>query len=181
LRYRWREVELLRPHSRYAIQVGAGSVECEPAIAVNDFERRVDEILKSPLSRERRAHALAQSIQAEREFHWVGLYDVSDTTISAIAWTGAIAPAFPSFPIDKGLNGSAVAQGNPVVVQDVSKDSRYLTTFGPTKAEAIFPIFAPGRRVVGTIDVEAERVAAFEAADIAFLEKCATLIAPLWA
>lgn len=55
------------------------------------------------------------------------------------ASTGVDAPAHPTFPSTHGLNGAAVARKQPVVVQDVSKDARYLTTFGATKTEAIFP------------------------------------------
>jgi putative methionine-R-sulfoxide reductase with GAF domain len=142
---------------------------------------KISEILSSPISRVEKARALAELIQATGHFHWVGLYDVSDTEISAIAWTGLQAPAFPTFPIDRGLNGAAAVQRRPVIVQDVLTDSRYLTTFGATRAEAIFPILRmDGERVAGTIDVESDRVDAFAAEDIALLENFAELLRPLW-
>ena len=124
---------------------------------------------------------LAHLIQAERMFHWVGLYDVSDTHVSAIAWTGTEAPAFPTFPVSQGINGAAVAARTPVIVQDVTKDSRYLTTFGATRSEAVFPILsADNSRVVGTIDLESEEVNAFQPPDEAFLRTCAEQLRPLW-
>jgi putative methionine-R-sulfoxide reductase with GAF domain len=144
------------------------------------FEEQVKEVFAGSSSRLQKARLLAQLVQRERNYHWVGLYDVSKTQISAIAWTGESAPAFPTFPITKGINGAAVAARQSVVVQDVSKDSRYLTTFGQTKAEAIFPIFSSDGVVVGTIDVESERVNAFGPEDGAFLNQCALLLRPLW-
>ena len=147
---------------------------------MRSFADRTAEILASSMSRQQKARSLAQLVQLERDFHWVGLYDVSQTDISAIAWTGESSPAFPSFPVTKGINGVAVAEKRPVLVQDVSKDPRYLTTFGETKAEAIFPVYSGEGRVVGTIDVESDRMDAFGSEEEIFLVQCASLLAPLW-
>src|SRR5215831_3734395 len=49
----------------------------------------------------------------------------------------------------------------PVIVQDVASDSRYLTTIGGTRGEMIQPVLNQSGVVVGTIDVESERVNAF--------------------
>jgi GAF domain-containing protein len=149
---------------------------------VPDALTRLRELAVSPASRPDRARAAAELIRAGRGYHWVGLYDVTATEITAIAWTGVAAPANPAFPVTQGLNGAAVASRRPVVVQDVSKDHRYLTTFRETRAEAAFPVTSPdGARVVGTIDVESDRVDAFTAEDEDFLRRCAESLAPLWA
>ena len=63
----------------------------------------------------------------------MGLYDVTPEEIAAIGWTGSDPPAYPRFPVTKGLNGVAAATHQPVVVQDVTTDSRYLTAFGTTR------------------------------------------------
>ncbi len=126
-----------------------------------------------------KARVLARALQQARGYHWVGLYDVTPTEIRAIGWTGPAVPTFHTFPRSQGLNGAAVASGRPVVVRDVSKDPRWLTTFGTTRAEAIFPVALAGL-VVGTIDVESDRVGAFSPADKAFLEAAAQALAPFW-
>jgi putative methionine-R-sulfoxide reductase with GAF domain len=147
---------------------------------MNSFQQQVTALLQSSQTRADKAQALAELIRSNRNFHWVGLYDVSSVEISAIAWTGA-APAFPSFPVSKGINGVAVAEMKPIIVQDVSQDSRYLTTFGSTRSEAIFPVLsADASHVVGTIDVESDRVNAFQAEDESFLRECSFLLRPLW-
>lgn len=138
------------------------------------------QVLAASLDRPAKARALAQAIREARGYHWVGLYDVTQTEIRAIAWTGSSAPAFPTFPRSQGLNGVAVASGKPVVVQDVTKDSRWLTTFGTTRGEAIFPVIIGGA-VVGTIDVESDREGAFSPADETFLGGAAQALAPFWA
>ncbi len=137
-------------------------------------------LAESAGDRATRARAAAECIRAARAYHWVGLYDVTTSHITAIAWTGTNAPAHPTFPRAQGLNGAAVAADASIVVQDVRRDPRYLTTFGATRSEAIFPIRARDRGVVGTIDVESDQVDAFSPEDEAFLEQCAVTLRPLW-
>lgn len=111
----------------------------------------------------------------------MGLYDVTPAEIVAIAWTGLDAPAFPSFPITHGLNGAAVASRLHVVVQDVAGDPRHLTTFGSTRAEAVFVVASrTDGRVLGTVDVESGRPNAFTPDDEAFLRNCAETLASSW-
>ena len=137
-------------------------------------------ILDGRVDRVARARAVAEALLQARGYHWVGLYDVTTTHIRAIAWTGALAPAFPTFPRSQGLNGAAIAAGRALVVQDVAKDPRWLTTFSTTKAEAIFPVTIDGT-TVGTIDVESDRVGAFTSSDEDFLTGAAMMLRPLWA
>jgi len=132
---------------------------------------------------ERRLKALqaAELIRQVRSYRWVGLYDVSPSEIAAIAWTGTTAPAYPRFPVTQGLSGAAVATRRPVIVQDVTRDPRYLTAFGSTRSEAIFPVaISEDGRIVGTIDVESDRINAFGAEDEAFLGGCAQMLTPIW-
>jgi len=141
---------------------------------------RIREIAYSEGDRRARAAAIAELIRVVGDHRWVGLYDVGPSLIAAIAWTGLKAPSHPTFPVNQGLNGAAVTACAPIVVQDVRNDSRYLTTFGSTLAEAIFPVLSPRGQALGTIDVESDRVNAFTAEDEAFLSRCTTVIAGLW-
>jgi L-methionine (R)-S-oxide reductase len=147
--------------------------------SVLDELRRLGE---SSLGRRAKARQAADLIRTARSYHWVGLYDVKEAEITAIGWTGSDTPAFPSFARTQGLNGAAVAARAPVIVQDVTRDERYLTTFSATRAEAIFPVATrEDGQIVGTIDVESDRTDAFTAEDEAFLRSCAVALAGLWA
>ena len=138
-------------------------------------------IIAAPAARTQRARRTAETIRDARGYRWVGLYDVAAAEIVAVGWSGAVAPAFLRFPIDQGLNGAAVRSAQPVIVQDVSADPRYLTTFGSTRAEAIFPVVSPSTgEVLGTIDAESDRNYAFTPDDDAFLSACARVLLPLW-
>jgi L-methionine (R)-S-oxide reductase len=147
---------------------------------MTDPETALRAVLGSPLDRSAKARAVASVLQEARGYHWVGLYDVTSSEIRAIAWTGSSPPAFPTFPRSRGLNGAAVATGQPVIVQDVRQDPRWLTTFGTTRAEAIFPVHDEAGRVVGTIDVESDRAGAFGPADETFLTAAAAVLRAFW-
>ena len=143
--------------------------------------QRLRALASSSNERAAKAREAAELVRAARDYHWVGCYDVTATEIAAIAWTGVLAPAFPRFPINRGLNGAAVALRHHVVVQDVTRDPRYLTTFGTTRGEAIFVVVSPtDGRIVGTIDVESDRSNAFTPDDEAFLGSCTEALLPLW-
>ncbi len=131
-------------------------------------------------NRQEVAREAADLIRQAGRYRWVGLYDVTETEVAALAWTGEIAPAFPRFPRTQGLSGAAVAAGDVVISQDVARDPRYLTAFATTGSEAIVPVLTGNRQVVGTIDVESDRLNAFSAEDEVFLRRCALALAPLW-
>jgi GAF domain-containing protein len=138
-------------------------------------------VASAATDRAARATECAELIRSARDLHWVGLYDVTSTEIAVVGWTGATPPAFPRFPVAHGLNGAAVAARQDLIVPDVAADPRYLTTFGTTRAEAIFVVASrTDGRIIGTIDVESDRPNTFTADDEAFLRSCAEALAPLW-
>jgi L-methionine (R)-S-oxide reductase len=153
-------------------------------MAASDFmvEEIADElrqIATSDASRGKKAQRFAETIREHGNHRWVGLYDVGPAAISVIGWSGPAAPAFPTFPIEHGLNGAAVIMRQPVVANDVSRDPRYLTTLGTTQSEMVVPVLVNGR-VVGTIDVESDELNRFADNDRKFIERCAELAACLW-
>jgi len=121
------------------------------------------------------------AIREARNYDWVGIYDVGDDEIAAIAWTGASSPAHPRFPRTQGLNGAAVSRRETVVANDVTLDTRYLQTHSTTRAEMVTPVFDSTRSVVvGTIDVASDRVNAFGHEDVELLGACALAASRLW-
>jgi GAF domain-containing protein len=139
----------------------------------------VRNIASGPASRAEKARHIADAIRRSGDHRWVGIYDVSATEIAALAWSGPAAPAYPRFPVDKGLSGSAVVSRRTIIANDVSKDPRYLATLGNTGSEMIVPVMKDGR-AVGTIDIESERTGRFTDSDRSFVEDCARAIRPLW-
>ncbi len=138
-------------------------------------------ILATRADRTAKARKIADFIRSLRSYRWVGVYDVGPELVSIIAYSGPSAPAYPQFPVTKGLTGAAIREKKTVVVGGVRNDPRYLTAFGNTLSEIIIPV--PDEKtgaVVGTIDVESELANAFSDEDRRMLEDCASVARPLW-
>jgi L-methionine (R)-S-oxide reductase len=148
-----------------------------PAMATISF----NEILQSGNSRKEKARLIAEKIRSAKKYSWVGLYDVKDSQISIISFSGRTEPAFTSFPKQKGLNGKAVMLKQTVIVNDTNRDDDYLLTFTNTESEIIVPVFTDNNETVaGTIDAESETKNAFGREDAEFLEDCARAMRSLW-
>ena len=114
-------------------------------------------------------------------YRWVGIYDIGEEDAHVFAWSGKGPPAFIRFPISAGLTGEAIRTKKTVVANDVSKHPTYLTAFVGTRSEIIVPVLDPTQsNVIGTIDVESDRLDAFGPGDQKVLEQCALALASLW-
>ncbi len=111
-------------------------------------------------------------------YDWVGVYWVEGDELVLGPWTGPQPTEHTRIPIGTGICGAAALSGTTEIVDDVNADPRYLACFASTRSEIVVPIFADGH-VVGEIDVDGDRPAAFTRADALFLEEVAALIAPL--
>lgn len=77
--------------------------------------------------------------------------------------------------LHQGICGAAASTGKTVVVDDVSKDSRYLACSIETKSEVVVPIFVRGK-VVGELHIDSHFLAAFKPEDQELVEYCANLV-----
>lgn len=150
-----------------------------------DRNRRVLDRLRTEWEsvdeRHAQAYRVAELIRKNGDYRWVGIYQVVGDEIVGLSWTGTMQPGYSRFPLTKGLCGAAIRDRSTVLVDDVAKDPRYLTTFDNTKSEIVVPIVAPSSGdALGVIDAESERLAAFSDSDRAFLEECATVLGRLW-
>jgi len=126
-----------------------------------------------------RGKRVAEMIRQACNCFWVGIFEIADNEAHAVAWTGAEAPAFMHFSLKRGITRDAVLTRKSILVNDVLKDSRYLVGFSNTRAEIVAPIADAMGAVVGTIEADADKANAFSAADVQFLDQCASRLLPL--
>jgi L-methionine (R)-S-oxide reductase len=110
-------------------------------------------------------------------YNWVGFYLV-DTIDSAVLIVGPFAGSFTPnarIPLNAGLCGAAASTGRTVVVDDVSKDSRYLAGSSMVKSEIVVPIFVR-KKLVAELDIESYFTGAFPAGEQNFVEGCAAIV-----
>src|SRR5215467_2884836 len=86
-------------------------------------------------------------------YNWTGFYlvDPADPGYLVVGpYAGSFTPN-ARFPLTTGLCGAAATSGKVVVVQDVSKDPRYLAGSNMVKSEIVVPIFV-NKKLVGELD-----------------------------
>jgi L-methionine (R)-S-oxide reductase len=108
-------------------------------------------------------------------YSWVGVYLVDGAELVLGPWKGPQATEHVRIPVGQGICGAAAASGETEVVDDVAADPRYLACFPTTRSEIVVPIHLAGR-VVGELDIDSDRPAAFDADDRRFLEHVARMV-----
>ncbi|MGB9759457.1 MAG: GAF domain-containing protein [Thermoproteota archaeon] len=108
-------------------------------------------------------------------YSWVGIYLVNGNELVLKTFSGPRETEHKIIPIGKGICGLAAEIGKTVVVQDVSKDTRYISCFPSTKSEIVVPIVKDGR-AIGEIDIDSDYLNAFTEEDENFLEEVAKMI-----
>jgi L-methionine (R)-S-oxide reductase len=112
------------------------------------------------------------------KYNWVGFYMLEPGAKPPMlvlgAFEGAMTP-HTRIPLNQGICGAAASSGQTVVVDDVSKDPRYLACSLETKSEIVVPIFVRGK-VVGELDIDSHFSAAFTPEHQELVQYCAMLV-----
>lgn len=109
-------------------------------------------------------------------YSWIGIYWVEGHELVLGPWRGPQATEHTRIPVGQGVCGAAAASGEVELVADVSEDARYLECFPSTRSELVVPIHAPDGSVVGEIDVDSDRIAAFDDDDVHLLRAVASAL-----
>jgi L-methionine (R)-S-oxide reductase len=115
-------------------------------------------------------------------YNWVGFYLVepADPAILVVGpFVGSFTPNV-RIPLDTGLCGAAATSRQTVVVQDVSKDPRYLPGSTMVNSEIVVPILVKNQ-LAGELDVESYFPSTFNQSEQEFVEACATIVGNYWA
>ena len=110
-------------------------------------------------------------------YNWVGFYLV-DPADPAVLLVGPFVGSFTPnarIPLSTGLCGAAASTGRSVVVQDVSKDSRYLAGSALVKSEIVVPIMVKGK-LAAELDIESYFEGTFTKTEQDFVEACARVV-----
>jgi len=109
------------------------------------------------------------------KYSWVGIYFVKGNELVLGPWNGKQATEHTRIPLGLGICGAAAKTGKTELVDDVLKDTRYLSCFLSTRSEIVIPV-KKMNVVVGEIDIDSDRPAAFDKHDTMFLEKVADML-----
>jgi signal transduction histidine kinase len=117
------------------------------------------------------------------DYHLVGINLVDPLDASRLFQAAAYPverrlPRSFRMPLGRGLTGWVAKHGRPRLVNDVSRDPRYVA--GPGRERTCAELDVPlqlGRRTIGVLNVESEQTGAFAADDIPYLQGLAGQLA----
>ena len=107
-------------------------------------------------------------------YMWVGFYFLKEGKLRVGPYVGKTTP-HTVIDLDKGICGAAVNRQETIVVDDVNSDPRYLACSLETKSEMVVPIRVKGE-VVGELDIDSDRRAAFDDDHRQLMEEIARII-----
>ena len=110
-----------------------------------------------------------------RDYTWVGIYLLSGNELVLGPYVGKPSP-HTRIPLGRGICGAAATEKATIVVDDVNADPRYLACSIEIRSEIVVPIMQ-GANVLGEIDIDSDRPAAFGRPDRELLEPIASLLA----
>lgn len=110
------------------------------------------------------------------DYTWAGIYLLDGNELCLGPFVGKPSP-HTRIPLGRGICGAAAVDKTPIIVDDVNADPRYLACSLETRSEIVVPILQDGE-VLGELDIDSDRLAAFNQDDREMLEEVAALLAP---
>jgi GAF domain-containing protein len=137
-------------------------------------QQLVEAVASAPDARAAMEHVVEQLKTQLPAYTWVGIYLLEGDELVLGPFLGKPSP-HTRIPLDRGICGAAASQKATIVVDDVHADARYLACSLDTRSEIVVPIMR-GDRVLGEIDIDSDRAAAFGPADEVLLEAVAAAL-----
>lgn len=108
------------------------------------------------------------------DFNWTGIYMLRGSHLEVGPYIGPKTP-HTAIELNRGICGAAASEKRSIIVDDVKSDPRFLACSISTRSEIVVPLM-DGHRVLGEIDIDSNRPAAFTPADKEMLEAVAGAI-----
>lgn len=151
----------------------------KPTRKLEEVHQVVDQLNEQARSADALMQGVATLLNEKMlKYNWVGFYMLEPGAKPPVLvlghYQGAMTP-HTRIPLNQGICGAAASSGKTVVVDDVSKDPRYLACSIETKSEIVVPVFVRGQ-VAGELDIDSHFPAAFMPEDRELIEYCARLV-----
>ena len=146
---------------------------------IEEVRSEIDGLAESLPTAQRLMQAMVKLLHDRMlKYNWVGFYllepGAQPPMLVLGAFEGAMTP-HTRIPLNQGICGAAASSGLTVVVDDVTRDPRYLACSLETKSEIVVPVFVHGK-VVGELDIDSHFPAAFTSEHQELVQYCAILV-----
>lgn len=135
--------------------------------------KKISEVLKSKVDRDEKLETVCKLLRDNVSYYnWVGFYIVDRKRQKEL-----VLGPFEGEPTEharisfgRGICGQAAERRKTFLVQDVSKETNYLSCSANVKSEIVVPIFK-NEKVVGELDIDSHALSPFTKEDETFLKK----------
>lgn len=108
-------------------------------------------------------------------YFWTGFYRVCGDRLVVGPYIGTVGCLQIEF--GKGVCGTAAARRETVIVPDVEQFPGHIACDAASKSEIVVPVFAPDGELIAVLDVDSDRLNAFDEEDRVGLERIVALFA----
>lgn len=108
-------------------------------------------------------------------YFWTGFYRVCGDRLVVGPYIGTVGCL--QIAMGKGVCGTAAARRETVIVPDVERFPGHIACDARSRSEIVVPVFDRDGVLIAVLDVDSERLAAFDEIDRSGLERIVTLFA----
>lgn len=142
--------------------------------------KKIKEIVKTKIDSKEKLLKICELLKDNVPYYnWVGFYIADDEKKELYLGPYVGEPTeHTRIPYGRGICGQAAERKETFVVQDVSKETNYLSCSIKVKSEIVVPVFK-GDKVVAEIDIDSHKISPFTKEDQEFLEQVAGIVKEL--
>jgi GAF domain-containing protein len=142
---------------------------------------RIDEVLKTNLGKNEKLSAVCKLLKENVSYYnWVGFYLVNPKKQGELLLGPYVGEPTEhvKIPFGKGICGQAAETRKTFIVQDVSRETNYLSCNPHVKSEIVIPIFKR-ETIIGELDIDSHTLSPFTKEDEAFLKNTGEMVAKI--
>lgn len=147
---------------------------------LNDMIAVVKKVVDGDGTKQEKLKAVCEFLCEKVEYYdWVGFYiaDAEKRILTLGPYVGE-PTEHTRISFGQGICGQAAEIKKPFVIQDVRKETNYLSCSVKVMSEIVVPVFR-GDKIVGELDIDSHTVSPFSEKDTILLEKVCDMVAPL--
>ena len=129
---------------------------------------QIQKLIEDEIDRIANLANITAALKQTFEFFWVGFYLVKGDELVLGPFQGPVACARIKY--GKGVCGTAWKEGRTIVVPDVEQFPGHIACNSGSKSEIVVPLFENGE-IIGVLDIDSDRLNAFDEIDAKYLEK----------
>ena len=117
---------------------------------------------------------ITSALKYGMNFFWVGFYFIKNNELVLGPFQGTVACTRIGF--GKGVCGAAWKEKKVIIVDDIEKFHRHIACSSESKSEIVLPVFDNKKNVFAVMDIDSDKLSAFDKTDEISLGEIVKLI-----